>query len=67
MTWERVDTLIAFATEMLGISLLITILNQMVAALLGHRATYLKACNVGHGGIVMAQHYPMKRIYAFRH
>jgi hypothetical protein len=42
MTLERVDTLIAFATIMLGISLLITILNQMIAAMLGHRGTYLK-------------------------
>jgi hypothetical protein len=39
---EKLDTLIAFATIMLGISLLITILNQMIASLLGHRATYLK-------------------------
>jgi hypothetical protein len=39
---DRLDTLIAFATVMLGVSLLITILNQMVASLLGHRATYLK-------------------------
>src|ERR1017187_3397970 len=39
---ERLDTIIAFATIMLGISLLITILNQMIASLLGHRATYLK-------------------------
>ena len=39
---ERLDTIIAFATILLGVSLLITILNQMVAALLGHRATYLK-------------------------
>jgi hypothetical protein len=38
---ERIDTLVAFATIMLGISLLITIINQMVASLLGHRATYL--------------------------
>jgi hypothetical protein len=34
---ERLDTIIAFATIMLGISLLITILNQMIASLLGHR------------------------------
>jgi hypothetical protein len=39
---ERLDTLIAFATVMLGVSLLITILNQMIASMLGHRATYLK-------------------------
>ncbi|HEY1936909.1 MAG TPA: hypothetical protein VGJ33_03145 [Candidatus Angelobacter sp.] len=39
---ERVDTLIAFATIMLGVSLLITIINQMISSLLGHRATYLK-------------------------
>ncbi|HLJ26070.1 MAG TPA: hypothetical protein VKY85_05125 [Candidatus Angelobacter sp.] len=39
---DRLDTLVAFATVMLGISLLITILNQMIASLLGHRATYLK-------------------------
>jgi hypothetical protein len=39
---EKLDTLIAFATVMLGVSLLITILNQMIASMLGHRATYLK-------------------------
>jgi hypothetical protein len=39
---ERLDTLIAFATVLLGVSLLVTILNQMIASLLGHRATYLK-------------------------
>jgi hypothetical protein len=39
---ERLDTLIAFATVMLGVSLLITILNQMIASMLGHRATYQK-------------------------
>jgi hypothetical protein len=41
MTLDRIDTLIGFATVMLGISLMITILNQMIASLLGHRATYL--------------------------
>ena len=39
---ERLDTLIAFATVLLGVSLLITIFNQMINALLGHRGTYLK-------------------------
>jgi hypothetical protein len=39
---ERLDTLIAFATVMLGVSLLITIINQMISSLLGHRAAYLK-------------------------
>ena len=39
---ERLDTLIAFATVMLAVSLLITIINQMISSLLGHRATYLK-------------------------
>lgn len=39
---ERLDTLVALATVMLGISLMITIINQMIASLLGHRATYLK-------------------------
>ena len=38
---ERLDTIIAFATILLGVSLLITILNQMIAAMLGHRAKYL--------------------------
>lgn len=33
--------LIAFVTVLLGLSLLVTILNQMVAGLLGYRATYL--------------------------
>jgi len=39
---DKLDTFVAFATLMLGISLLITILNQMVGSLLGYRATYLK-------------------------
>src|SRR5579871_761130 len=39
---ERLDTLIAFITVLLGVSLLITILNQMISSLLGHRATYLR-------------------------
>jgi hypothetical protein len=39
---ERLDTLVAFATVMLGVSLLITILNQMIASLFGYRATYMK-------------------------
>ena len=43
MTLDRIDTLIGFATVMLGISLMITIINQMIASLLGHRATYLLA------------------------
>ena len=43
VTFEKLDTLIAFVTVMLGLSLLITILNQMVAALLGHRGKYLKS------------------------
>jgi hypothetical protein len=42
MTFDRLDTLIAIATIMLGLSMIITILNQMIASLLGHRATYLK-------------------------
>src|SRR5260221_645828 len=40
--FDRLDTLVAFATVMLGVSLLITVLNQMIASLLGHRAMYLK-------------------------
>lgn len=39
---DRLDTLIAFATIMLGISLLITILNQMVGALFAYRGRQLK-------------------------
>lgn len=39
---DRLDTLVAFATIMLGVSLLITILNQIVGALLGQRGMYLK-------------------------
>jgi hypothetical protein len=39
---ERLDIFIAFATVLLGISLLITILNQMISSLLGYRATYLR-------------------------
>jgi hypothetical protein len=39
---EKLDAVVAFVTLLLGISLLITILNQMIASLLGHRAAYLK-------------------------
>ncbi|MBZ5524730.1 MAG: PT domain-containing protein [Acidobacteriia bacterium] len=42
MTFDRLDTLIGIATIMLGLSMIITILNQMIASLLGHRAMYLK-------------------------
>ena len=42
MTFDRLDTLIAFVTIMLGLSMVITILNQIIAGLLGHRAAYLK-------------------------
>jgi hypothetical protein len=38
---ERLDTLIAFAVVMLGVSLLITILTQMVSAALGLRGSSL--------------------------
>jgi hypothetical protein len=44
------DTLAAFATVMLGVSLLITVLDQMIAGLLGHRAMYLKDGNQGLAG-----------------
>src|SRR5262249_53268781 len=36
------DTIIAFAVIMLGFSLLITILNQMISAFLGYRGTNLR-------------------------
>src|SRR4051794_19599297 len=39
---ERLDAVVAFVTLLLGVSLLVTILNQMIASLLGHRAAYLK-------------------------
>ena len=42
MTFDRLDTLIGIATIMLGLSIIITIMNQMTASLLGHRAMYLK-------------------------
>lgn len=42
MTFDRLDTLIAFVTIMLGLSMIITILNQLIASILGHRAAYLK-------------------------
>jgi hypothetical protein len=42
MTLTQLDTVIAFTVLLLGISLLITILNQMIASLLGHRGMYLK-------------------------
>ena len=35
------DTIIAFVVILLGVSLLITILNQMISALLGYRGTNL--------------------------
>jgi hypothetical protein len=38
---QYLDTIIAFAVIMLGVSLLITILNQMISALLGYRGTNL--------------------------
>jgi hypothetical protein len=42
MALERLDTLIAFAVLMAGISMMITLLNQMVASLLAHRGAYLR-------------------------
>lgn len=42
MSLDKLDTLIALVTVLLGLSLLITILNQMVSSLLGHRGAYLK-------------------------
>lgn len=42
MTLDRLDTLIGIATIMLGLSIIITIVNQIISSLLGHRATYLK-------------------------
>jgi hypothetical protein len=42
MSLEHLDTLIAFATVMLGVSLLITTLTQMVSAFLGLRGTNLR-------------------------
>jgi hypothetical protein len=41
MMLQYLDTIIAFAVIMLGVSLLITILNQMISALLGYRGTNL--------------------------
>jgi hypothetical protein len=38
---QYLDTIIAFAVIMLGVSLLITILNQIISALLGYRGTNL--------------------------
>lgn len=42
MSLEHLDTIIAFATVMLGVSLLITTLTQMVSAFLGLRGTNLR-------------------------
>ncbi|MGC4053834.1 MAG: hypothetical protein QM757_32265 [Paludibaculum sp.] len=42
MSLEHLDTLIAFATVMLGVSLLITTLTQMASAFLGLRGTNLR-------------------------
>jgi hypothetical protein len=42
MTLQHLDTVIAFATIMLGVSLLITVLTQIVAALFGLRGTNLQ-------------------------
>jgi hypothetical protein len=41
MTMEHLETLIAFAVVMLGVSLLITVFTQMVSALFGLRGTNL--------------------------
>jgi hypothetical protein len=41
MILEYLDTIIAFIVILLGVSLLITILNQMISALLGYRGTNL--------------------------
>jgi hypothetical protein len=41
MILEYLDTIIAFVVILLGVSLLITILNQMISALLGYRGTNL--------------------------
>jgi hypothetical protein len=42
MALEHLDSIIAFATVMLGVSLLITVLTQMASALLGLRGTNLR-------------------------
>jgi hypothetical protein len=42
MTLQHLDTVIAFATVMLGVSLLITVLTQIVAALSGLRGANLR-------------------------
>jgi hypothetical protein len=42
MMLQHLDTLIGFATVMLGVSLIITILTQMISALLGLRGTNLR-------------------------
>jgi len=42
MTLDRLDTVMAFAAVMLGVSLIITVLTQAIGTLLGHRGTYLK-------------------------
>jgi hypothetical protein len=41
MMLQYLDTIIAFAVLILGVSLLITILNQMISALIGYRGTNL--------------------------
>jgi hypothetical protein len=41
MMLQYLDTIIAFTVIMLGVSLLITILTQMISALFGYRGTYL--------------------------
>ena len=41
MILEYLDTIIAFIIILLGVSLLITILNQMISTLLGYRGTNL--------------------------
>ncbi len=42
MTLDRLDTVMAFAALMLGVSLIITVLTQAIGTLLGHRGMYLK-------------------------
>jgi hypothetical protein len=42
MTLEHFDTILAFMLIITGVSLIITILNQMVSAFLGLRGTHLR-------------------------
>ena len=70
MTLDRLDTVMAFAAVMLGVSLNITVLTQAISTLLGHRGMYLKEGLVdllGHLDAQLKQGFVTTQKDAFRH